>query len=243
MIIDTFKNKEKILLAFLENAGLEGWNENCLIHGFNECQIDEKFLEIIFPNRIFSLIDFYIEYNNLKVKEHIIAKNDFEQLKINEKIKYIIIQHFKQENQHRVALQRLFNFFTNPKNFIKSGIGCKPIMLAFNSCYKIADNAWYLIGDKSIDFNFYSKRFILAKVILRCFFSFIKDDNNLAKTKNTLDNEINKILIFNRFKHHSLKQSKNLKHKIEGMILDDNLNLKSPKEIIKSLPFIRLFKL
>ena len=41
--------------------------------------------------------------------------------------------------------------------------------------YKIASNIWYDIGDKSIDFNYYTKRLILYNIIKSSFFYWRKN--------------------------------------------------------------------
>ena len=246
MIIDSFENKEKILLSFLEIAELEGWNENSLITSFKQNEIDEKYLSIIFPNLLFSLNEFHVEYFNSLAVKQISSITDFNNLRVRDKIKELIFQRFYVEKNHRIALQRLVNFYSNPKNFVQFGIGFKPILFALKSCYKIADSAWYAIGDSAVDFNFYSKRFILAKIIMRCFFTFIKDEDDLKKTKEMIENNIEKIMIFNKFKQNfkrqASKQTQDVKSHLESYFINEDLKPKSPKEIFKSLPFIRLLK-
>ena len=246
MIIDSFENKEKILLSFLEIAGLNGWNENSLIMSFKKCEIEEKYLSIIFPNSLLSLNSFHIDYFNLLATKQISLIDNFNDLRIRDKIKEIVFQRFCLEKNHRLALKRLVNFYSNPKNLTQYGVGIKPISLALKSCYKIADNAWFSICDNTTDFNFYSKRLILAKVIMHCFFVFIKDEDDLNKTKDILENEIAKIMIFNKykknFKDYACTQTEILKHHLEHFFINENSTPKSPKEILKSLPFIRLFK-
>jgi ubiquinone biosynthesis protein COQ9 len=246
VIIDSFENKEKILLSFLEIAGIEGWNENSLIMAVKRLEIDEKYLSIIFPNQLFSLNEFHVEYFNSLAVRQISSIADFDNLRVRDKIKEIIFLRFYVEKNHRLALKRLLNYYSNPKNFVQFGIGFKPILLALKSCYKIADSSWYAIGDKAVDFNFYSKRFILAKIIMRCFFTFIKDEDDLKKTREIIENNIEKIMIFNKFKqnikHQVSQQTQDAKHHFESYFINEDLKPKSPKEILKSLPFIRLLK-
>ena len=39
--------------------------------------------------------------------------------------------------------------------------------------YKTVDNMWYLAGDNSTDFNFYTKRLTLALIYVKCSNSII----------------------------------------------------------------------
>jgi len=246
VIIDSFENKEKILLSFLEIAGLEGWNENSLAMSFKQNEIDVKYLSIIFPNLLFSLNEFHVEYFNSLAAKQISSITDFDNLRVRDKIKELIFHRFYVEKNHRIALKRMVNYYSNPKNFVQFGIGFKPILFALKSCYKIADSTWYAIGDNAVDFNFYSKRFILAKIIMRSFFTFIKDEDDLKKTKEIIENNIEKIMIFNKFKQNfkrrTDKHSQDVKRHLESYFINEDLKPKSPKEILKSLPFIRLLK-
>lgn len=242
MIIDSFESKEKILINFLEIAGLEGWNDHTLVLAFNKANIDEKFIPIIFENGLFGLLEFHIEYFNSKAQERIATIVDFKEKKIREKISTLILMRFEVEKNHRLALQRLLNFYIDLKIIAKNRSLAKPYALASLSVYKIADMMWKFIDDKSTDINFYSKRIILSKILIRCFFTFIKDNDELTATKNLIDQQIEKVINFAKIKENFKNNSQNFKNKFDEFITDENGFLKSPKQVIKSLPFFRLFK-
>ena len=66
--------------------------------------------------------------------------------------------------------------------------------------FKIADEIWFLSGDKSTDYNYYTKRIILMKVYALTFSFFIFDNSkNLERTRNFLDKEIDIVLKFGNF--------------------------------------------
>lgn len=242
MILDSFESKEKILLNYLEIAGVEGWNDHSLTLAFNKANIDEKFIPIIFENGLFSLLEFHIEYFNLKTQEQVAKINDFNERKIREKISILILTRFEVEKNHRLALQRLLNFFIDLKNIASNKSLVKPYAMASLSVYKIADMMWKYIDDKSTDINFYSKRIILSKILIRCFFTFIKDNDELKSTKNLIDQQIDKVINFAKIKENFKNNSQNLKNKFDDFLTDENGFIKSPKQVIKSLPFFRLFK-
>ena len=67
--------------------------------------------------------------------------------------------------------------------------------------YKVADNIWFLSGDKSLDFNYYSKRFILMNVYLFSYNFWLKDEsNNLGDTKSFVEKQISNVLKFGALK-------------------------------------------
>jgi len=246
VILDSFETKEKILLKFLKIAEIEGWNDHALHLTFQELHIDEKYLSLIFEDNILSLNQFHSEYFNQKFIEHIannIANNnDFKAKKLSEKIKIITFERFAIEKNYQQALQRLLNFYINPKNISKYHLSSKPALIGLNNAFKISDLIWKLADDQATDFNYYTKRLILAKILMRIFLVFIKDDENLVKTNNIIDLELKKVLSFTKFKYQILSGFDNLEEKIDYYLHNEKGQLKNPKEIFKSLPFIRLLK-
>lgn len=243
MLLNSIENKEKILQEFLQIAAFEGWNKESLLQALDKCKIGREFCPIIFENDILDLTEFYINSQNQKFCDEISKIKDFHQDKIRNKIRLCLYKRFEIEAQNKLALQRMVNFYQNPKNFLQFEIGARPLLYGLKNCYQIADLMWKTINDSSTDFNYYTKRITLGKIILRSLQSFLQDEsNNLEKTKNFIDLEIEKVMKFEKFKGRVKQVSKKVKDGFGHFILDENGLIKSPKDLIKDLPFIRLFK-
>ena len=240
MLIDSPENKEKILTQFLQIAAFEGWSEETILKALDNCQINRYFLPLIFENGILDLIEFYIESQNHKSLELL---ESLEGKKIRDKIRLALYARFEVEKNNKIALQRLVNFYINPKNLLSVKTGIRPVIYALKDCYKISDFIWKTINDQSTDFNFYTKRLTLGKIILRSLFVFVKDeDENFQKTRNRIDIEIEKVMKFEKLKHQTKNFSTKLQKTFCEIILDEKGLVKSPKELVKNLPFIRLIK-
>ncbi len=243
-LIDSEKNKQRILEEFLKVCALDGCNIESLKKSLRNCDIDEKFHQLIFENGLIDLINFYIANYNQKSLE-IINRNypEFLTFKIRQKIKILSLARFKVETANKIAIQRIINFCLDLKNFIDSEYNFRPLTLGLELNYKIADFIWLAIQDKSTDFNFYTKRLTLSKIFLRTLFVFLKDDSdNLENTSAFLDNQIEKVMKFEKYKAKIKNFSSQIKEKLYQFHFKENGELKSPKEIFKDLPFIRLFK-
>ncbi|OFW81416.1 MAG: hypothetical protein A2887_03850 [Alphaproteobacteria bacterium RIFCSPLOWO2_01_FULL_40_26] len=214
MLLTSRKTKQKILAEFLPICVFEGWSDQALIMAMSNCGIDRKFLPLIFENGVVDLARFYIEEQNHKTAEIV---GDLSEKKIRDKIHLLLYARFEVEEKNKIVLQRL-------KTFRLHGL---------KAFYEIADFMWKNIGDPSTDFNFYTKRLTLAKIIFRSLRFFLKHD--LAETKNFIDLEIERVMKFERHK----KQVKNF---FGEVFLNETGQIKSPKEIIKNLPFFRLVK-
>jgi ubiquinone biosynthesis protein COQ9 len=240
VLLDSKETKEKILAEFLKVCALDGWNNDALSQAISNCGIEAKFSSLIFENGCLDVVDFYIETYNQRALT-LIEKSP--QQKIRDKIRFALYARFEVEKDNQLALSRLNNFYLNPKNFTKMEIGARPLLQGLKDCYKISDLIWKSINDNSTDFNYYTKRLTLAKIIFRSFSVFIKDDSqNFVKTKNFIDCEIEKVMKFEKFKARIKNLSKKSQEVCSEFFYDEKGSPKSPKEIIKNLPFIRLIK-
>jgi ubiquinone biosynthesis protein COQ9 len=232
MLIDSLDNKQKILQNFLETCLFEGWSQKALELAFTKSDIDIKFLPFIFENGCVEIADFFIRTIDQKMQEAAIGI-DFKQMKIRDKIKNLVKIRLEINQQYKPQLQKLVHFYFQPKN----------ASYAFKNSYKTADLMWKMAGDNSTDYNFYSKRIILAKIYIRVLFSFVKDESpNYQKTLDLLDREIEKVMQFAAFKfkvkNRCIKIGEMLKK--SEQVRDDFRQ--DPKSFIKKLPFFRLYK-
>ena len=232
MLIDSITNKQKILHHFLESCLFEGWNEKALELAFVKSEIDVKFLPFIFENGCVDIADFFIRNIDEKMQEAAIGV-DFGAMKIRNKIKNLVKIRLKINQEYKPQLQKLVQFYLHPKN----------IGLAFKNSYKTADLMWKLAGDNATDFNFYSKRIILAKIYIRVLICFVRDESqNYQKTLDLLDRQIEKVMQFSAFKFkvkNRFNQAGGLLKKAEQIKVDFCQN---PKNFVKKLPFFRLYK-
>ncbi len=249
MIIDDIENKRKILEKFLEICAFEGISESTLQHAMNLCEIDAKFKNIIFENGVLDLIEFYIDENNQKLAKIVKNTENFADFKIRDKIKFCLYNLFELQKNHQMAILRIANFYFDIRNFSlkiddsKGKYGAKPLTMAFTNAGKIADFIWKTINDNSTDFNYYTKRLTLSKIIISTFWVFVKDNTtNLSKTKSHIDAEVEKVMKFEKFKAKIGKFSTNLINHTCELFVDDKGEIKDFKKIIKNLPFIRLLK-
>lgn len=248
MIIDSFENKQKILDNFLKIVAFEDWSKETLILATKNADIDEKLLPIIFENDILSLIEFITQTRCQQLKK--IAENaqDFNAKKTHEKISYLIFNLLNLDKNNKIALKRLINFYLDPKNLLPTkncsdSLGLKPMHQSLKELYYVADFLWNICLDKSTDFNFYSKRITLAKVLIRCFLFYVNDDSeNSLKTQNFIDSQIKNIITFAKIKNSSKKKINDIKNLLSENFTNKNLDIKNPIDILKNLPFFRLVK-
>lgn len=243
-LIDSDENKEIILEEFLEVATSDGCTNQALKKAFTNCEIDPNLINVFFENGLVDLINFYISNYNQKALEKINEDYpNFSRLKVRQKIKLLTLARFEVEIDNKTPIRRIINFCLNPKNIINSEYHAKPLELGLIINYKIADFIWHAINDKSTNFSFYTKRLILSKIVFRTIFAFLVDESDdLKDTSDFLDQEIERVMKFEKHKQNIKNFSSQIKEKLYQFSHKENNQLKSLKEIFKDLPFIRLFK-
>lgn len=227
MLLDSPETKEKILKEFLQICIFDGWNKETLAKATANCGISENFLPLIFENGLFDLAKFYIESQNEKSAKIL---GSLAEKKIRDKIRLSLYARFEVEKENKIVVQHLMNFYLNPKNFTSFENGPKPLFHGLQACYKISDFIWKNIDDQSTDFNYYTKRITLGKIIFRSISVFLKEGN----VEKFIDAEIEKVMRFEKFKA-------TVKKTFCQFILNEKGSPRSAKEIVKDLPFFRLF--
>ena len=154
-----------------------GWNdslfENISFH--NRISYDE--LIILFPDGYKEMLKLSLDYLNYEL-ENICSQYDFIRIPIHKRIKKIIITKINLMNKHKDFYRRTFYFLLIPINY--------KLLTAY--LYKSVDLMWYISGDNSTDFNFYTKRMILSGVYSSVILHFISNDNLLGTEKKLDDN-------------------------------------------------------
>ena len=116
--------------------------------------------------------------------------NNFKKLRLNEKIKYFVIRRLQLTDEifELKKLAKINLRYRSPNNSLK---------ILFN----ISDEIWFLAGDKSLDFNFYSKRFILMNIYLNSFLYLVSQKNtDLNSLENFVERQIKAVLTFGKLK-------------------------------------------
>lgn len=101
--------------------------------------------------------------------------------KTNEKISFLLNKRFQIEKKSKDLIKKIFIHLIKNNNSNK----------VLTYIYSVSDIMWKYANDRSVDFNYYTKRLILSSVYLKILIlSFYKD--NL--TQNNLNEEISKSL-------------------------------------------------
>ncbi len=182
--------RRAILEATLIHVPFDGWSETAIQAGIRDAGQRETLSALAFPNGPADMAEYYCAVADARMA----AAIDPEQaaaMRVRERITHAIRLRMEQAAAERAAVAKLMAFFALPGN--------QP--LAATCLYRTVDCIWRAIGDTSTDFNFYSKRAILAGVLGATVLYWLGDDSeDCADTKAFLDRRIEDVMTFEKVK-------------------------------------------
>jgi len=175
-------NKRVKILKFAKNiVAEEGLTTKTLKNISKKYNLDIYELNLLFPDGKNDLLKFALEQLNIDL-ENYCKKLDLIRLPIHKRIRKILLSKIYIMDKEKKFYRKIFlNLLIPKKNF------SLPIKL-----YKSVDQIWFIAGDTSVDFNFYTKRLILAGIYLRVILFFF-NNNNQNMLENLLDSSLKRV--------------------------------------------------
>jgi ubiquinone biosynthesis protein COQ9 len=151
--MDAIDMKDRLLLAVLPNVPFDGWSVAALRAGAREIGITEAEALALFPRTGPELVASFSRWAD-RAMLAAASGTDFEALKVRQRIAAAIRARLKALEPYREASRRALALLALPQN----------VPLGLRLLYDTVDAVWYAAGDTATDFNFYTKRALLAGV-------------------------------------------------------------------------------
>ena len=170
---DDAGQKDAVLAAALKHAVFDGFTDKSLAQAGVEAGADKETLERLFPNGPLSLVEAFSEAADAAMAQSLAAM-DLKAMKIRSRIAAAVMARIEAVRPHKEAARRAAAFLTLPPH---AALGAKLV-------YRTVDAMWRAAGDTATDFNFYTKRGILAGVysatLMRWFTDQSPDEGDTA---------------------------------------------------------------
>lgn len=182
------ETRKKILAETLKIVPFEGWSIATLEKASKAAGFKGKMAELMFKNGVISVIDYYfasldeqMKVNTLKHKSKSVTEN----------VKRAILERIKLLSKHRALVTRTMAYMAMPQNSI---YGMKFV-------WRTADVIWHdIVDDKSVDFNYYSKRTLLSGVYTSTIMFWVNDDSkDMVETEKFLDRRLKDVASIGKF--------------------------------------------
>ena len=177
--------REKLIDAAIAHVPFDGWGDKALAAAARDLGIDPALVHNAFPGGGIEMIEFHSRLADRRMVA------DFEQadttgLKLREKVALAVRLRLSANTAHREAIRRALTILALPLH----------AALAARLLYRTVDAIWYGLGDKSTDYNFYTKRVLLAGVYSATLLYWINDKSaESAETWAFLDRRIAEVML------------------------------------------------
>ena len=176
--------QDKLANLFIQEVPKFGWSRDTLLHCAKKQKLSTPNLALMFPSFEYDVLKYLIAKNNSLVEKNYNSFNNT-RLKTRDKIKTIMELKFDSNAYLKDALPEMLKFLLRPGN----------IFMSIKMLHQNSDFIWNLAGDKSNDFNYYSKRGLLSMVYLATLIYWLNDKSNKGiGTKNFISKSVDGIV-------------------------------------------------
>lgn len=181
---------EALLLATLPYAGAEGWGEAALLQGAQDCQISEKQALELFPGGAAEMIGFFSAWADERM-QRILPVKEMEKLRVRDRVAIGVRARLEVLSPFKEATAATLTFFARPWHASQG----------LHQLYETVDSIWQAAGDESVDYNYYTKRILLAGVYTSTLLFWLKDESeDHEETWAFLDRRIENVMKIEKVK-------------------------------------------
>ena len=178
------ETRDKILLAMLPHVAFDGWTRRSLNAGVADAGFPPEMAYRAFPHGMDDVIAYWSSYSDRRMVEGM-ERLDLDAMRVRDRIATGVRLRIEVNTRYREAVRRALSFLALPLN----------AAIAARNTYNTVDAIWYAAGDTSTDFNFYTKRGLLAPVYVSTVLYWLSDESkDCAATWEFLDRRIDDVL-------------------------------------------------
>lgn len=182
--------RDRILDAALPHVMFDGWSRRTLVEGARAAGLEPEDVDIAFPRGVRGAVDHWLRRAN-DAMVAALDDADLESMRIRDRVAFAVRTRLEQAEPHKEAVRLALGYLALPGN----------ARIAAESLYRTVDSIWWACGDRSTDFNFYSKRGLLAAVYSSTLLYWLDDSSEgHADTWAFLDRRIADVMRIPRIK-------------------------------------------
>lgn len=173
--------RDKILQAMLSQAPFDGWTETAYGSALQQTGITRAEANKQFSEGLRDCVEYFGITTDEAMQARIKAERGFDRMRVRDKITFGVRARLEILKPHREAMRRLMIWYAMPQH----------IPMGLKRFYQTVDMIWAAAGDTSTDYNFYTKRILLAAVLKSTLLFWLSDESkNNTATWDFLDRRI-----------------------------------------------------
>ena len=151
--MDDSARRDTLLMAVLRDVPFDGWSGGVIAAAGGRLGIDAAEAATLFPAGARDAVAAFSRWAD-RAMLAALAERDLTAMKVRERIAAAVRARLAALEPHREAVRRALTVLAMPQN----------APLGLRLLYETVDQMWYAAGDTATDFNFYTKRGLLAGV-------------------------------------------------------------------------------
>jgi ubiquinone biosynthesis protein COQ9 len=164
------QDRDRLLLAILPHVSFDGWTDAAFRAGASDCGMEAISVQRFFPGGASEIIAHFSDWADREMMAGL-DDREADALRLRDRVGRAVRLRLEALLPHREAVRRTLSTLALPTN----------APLAIRALYRTVDSIWYGVGDRSADFNFYSKRALLAAVVSTTTLYWLDDETDGCK--------------------------------------------------------------
>lgn len=182
--------RDRLVDAVLMHVPFDGWSKAALKRAAEDCDVDWKTADALFPAGARDLVNWHSRLADRRMLASL-EDSPLEEMRIRDCIAFAVMTRFEMNAPDREAIRSALSFLALPQN----------APLAAELLYRTVDDIWFACGDRSTDWNFYSKRGLLAGVYSSTLMVWLNDESeDFETTRAFLDRRIGNVMAIPKIK-------------------------------------------
>ena len=174
---------EIFIEAMLVHVPFDGWTAGAMQTTADQFGLPAPEMAQLFPQGINGLVEIASDEIDRRMAEAFMSRfsDDLDKMPVHIKIKELLLIRFEVLHPNKEAVRKMVAFMAQPA---QAKLGSKML-------YKTLDRVWRMAGDRSTDYNFYTKRAMLGTVYSSTMLAFLNDDTpDMQKTRAFLERRL-----------------------------------------------------
>ena len=176
--------RRELMQAAVQHVAFDGWSGQALIAGARDLGLSAAEAHNLFPGGARELLEVFSAEMDRRMLDSM-ERQPLDEMRVRDKVALGVRSRLELLQPYREEVQRGLSFLALPPN----------AFLGTRLVWRTCDAIWYAAGDTATDYNYYSKRSLLAGVYSSTLLYWLSDrSENHAATWDFLERRLTNVL-------------------------------------------------
>lgn len=188
--IHTTEAKDLVVVNMLKHVPTLGWTQEALAKAVKDTGFAEGDEQRIFLGSVDRALEHYLKMLDRQMEDKL-THIDLSSMRVRDRVATGVMVRLRLIEEHKEAVRKSLIYLASPLRN----------KLALKSLFNTVDMIWYAAGDQATDFNYYSKRFLLAGVYSATLLYWLDDESmDAVETRAYLNRRLDEVMMIPKMK-------------------------------------------